>query len=357
MAETTTISSTVYWAMLSLGAANLLPWLSFLTLADYFLDIYGDNSMEFYFPAVSTTVLVGAATLNLLYGQALSFDVRVRVPTFVMAASLLAVPLVDLAMRAGLASRFGFAITLVSVLVNAFCSAVAQSSLYGLAALFGDGATQALQSGQGVMGVVSVLLRVVSNVVLAGRPSTSMFAFCSCGSALLAGSVAAYARAVWLESLSAFLVFVTCLACFPGLATSLTSPTLGSWFPLLMVAAYNCGDLFGKTLPARARLVSRRSLPAWVSAHLLFVPLFLLLLRAPAGRGGASDALPLGCTFGLGVSTGYIGCMALVLVGEHAGSAEEKELWGTASSFSLMLGLTAGSLLSFTLSAAFASPS
>ena len=106
MAETTTISSTVYWAMLSLGAANLLPWLSFLTLADYFLDIYGDNSMEFYFPAVSTTVLVGAATLNLLYGQALSFDVRVRVPTFVMAASLLAVPLVDLAMRAGLASRF-----------------------------------------------------------------------------------------------------------------------------------------------------------------------------------------------------------------------------------------------------------
>jgi len=257
------------------------------------------------------------------------------------------------------------------------------------------------------MGVVSVLLRVVSNVVLAGRPSTSMFAFCSCGSALLAGSVAAYARAVcddsvaarlaayerrrlsatatatagaldqmllpaegrpapsrwlsasevWLESLSAFLVFVTCLACFPGLATSLTSPTLGSWFPLLMVAAYNCGDLFGKTLPARARLVSRRSLPAWVSAHLLFVPLFLLLLRAPAGRGGASDALPLGCTFGLGVSTGYIGCMALVLVGEHAGSAEEKELWGTASSFSLMLGLTAGSLLSFALSAAFASPS
>jgi len=304
---------------------------------------------------------------------------------------------------------------------------------------------------------------------------------------------------VWLESLSAFLVFVTCLACFPGLATSLTSPTLGSWFPLLMVAAYNCGanlcpgrtlpagaqpasprplptlgDLFGKTLPARARLVSRRrlpaaahasaphapphrtrpptsshspagpfrllcprgprtdtgpppwpgrgglvaarplhgrhsrgvgpaqrprrrggrlpragatvdatptppplssrralrsralslaapprrrSLPAWVSAHLLFVPLFLLLLRAPAGRGGASDALPLGCTFGLGVSTGYIGCMALVLVGEHAGSAEEKELWGTASSFSLMLGLTAGSLLSFALSAAFASPS
>jgi len=49
--------------------------------------------------------------------------------------------------------------------------------------------------------------------------------------------------------------------------------------------------------------------------------------------------------------------MALVLVGEHAGSAEEKELWGTASSFSLMLGLTAGSLLSFALSAAFASPS
>ena len=51
--------------------------------------------------------LVGAATLNLLYGQALSFDVRVRVPTLVMAASLLAVPLVDLAMRAGLASRGG----------------------------------------------------------------------------------------------------------------------------------------------------------------------------------------------------------------------------------------------------------
>ena len=53
---------------------------------------------------------------------------------------------------------------------------------------------------------------------------------------------------VWAEGLTAFLTFAVCLACFPGLSTSFRSHTLGlgSWFPLLMVALYNSGDLIGK---------------------------------------------------------------------------------------------------------------
>ena len=41
--------------------------------------------------------------------------------------------------------------------------------------------------------------------------------------------------------------------------------------------------------------------------------------------------------------------MALVLAGEHEGSSEDKEAWGTASSFSLTFGLAVGSFFALAL--------
>ena len=66
------ISGRVRMAMLALDAANLLPWLSFLSLADYFQTLYGSNAMKFAFPPVLTSVLVCTTAFNLAFGSELS---------------------------------------------------------------------------------------------------------------------------------------------------------------------------------------------------------------------------------------------------------------------------------------------
>ncbi len=408
------LSRTSHACVVLLGAANLLPWMAFLSMADYFTDTYHSNQMEYSFPALSTAVLVATSTLVLTVGAQFSFDARILLPSVVMAGAMLAVPLIDLLLRARiLTTSLAFSLTLTAVFFNAFSSSVAQNSLYGLAGVLGDGATQALQTGTGAMGVVSVLLRALTKAMPNVSSSGSMWVFCVSGSVILLISAGAYTamgrdpsissrlvaiearraaadadatalraaaeqmlpadgkrmeeggargappplspvakalgslRDVWVECASVFTCFVVCLACFPGLSTSFVSRDwhIGSWFPLLMVAMYNVGDLVGKALPASVRLIELRTLPWWVLAHVTFLPLFLLLSQRQQLPGLLGcDLLPTVVVFALGVSTGYIGCMSLVLVAEHeGGTPEQKESWGMASSFSLMMGLTVGS--------------
>ena len=408
------LTRAVYAAVVLLGAANLLPWMAFLTMADYFDQTYRSNAMEYYFPTVSTFVLVITSTLVLAYGNRFSFDARILLPSVIMSILVLAVPLVDLLLSSKIIDpNLGFVITLASVFFNAFCSSVAQNSLYGLAGVLGDGATQALQTGTGMMGVISVMLRAITKWVPNLSSSGSMWIFCLSGSAILLISSVGYMymvrdptissrlaaievrrlasnlvengsvreailpasdkveqgishsdmkpslraspvlhaisslRKVCLECVSVFLVFVVCLACFPGLSTSFVSLdwNLGTWFPLLMVAMYNIGDLIGKASPSSIRLIDARTLPIWVVAHFFFLPFFLILsfYRERLPTFLQTDLVPTLSVFTLGVSTGYIGCMCLILTSEHNGSPEQKESWGMASSFSLMLGLTVGS--------------
>ena len=96
----------------------------------------------------------------------------------------------------------------------------------------------------------------------------------------------------------------------PGLTTSLVSSQgLGSWFPLLLVAAYNTGDLIGKSAPSVARMITRPMLPVCAMLHCLFIPALLLLshpqyLPVAAMR---TDMFAAAVIFKLGVSTGYLG--------------------------------------------------
>ena len=118
-------------AMTLLGAGFLVPWMTFLALADYFTDLYGGNSMEFSFPAVSTAGLVTTSALLLVIGPRLSFDVRIAWPVFAMCLLMLAVPLLDLAIGIGVMSRgMGFVLTLAAVMLNAIFSASALSLIH-----------------------------------------------------------------------------------------------------------------------------------------------------------------------------------------------------------------------------------
>ena len=93
-----------YSGLLLLGAANLVPWMAFLSLSDYFTTLYHSNAMEFWFPAFSTSALIASSATLLFVGSSLSFNARIAVPTLFMALLMLVVPAVDVA-RAYRAAR------------------------------------------------------------------------------------------------------------------------------------------------------------------------------------------------------------------------------------------------------------
>ncbi|KAL1523809.1 hypothetical protein AB1Y20_018731 [Prymnesium parvum] len=394
-------ASLVYFSFVLLGCANLVPWQTNLALADYYAARYGSNVMEFAFPAVSTSVLLLTCAVLVCFGARLSFELRIVACTVVMAAALMVVPLVDALLSLHVISEAtGFWLTMIAVSLNAMCSASAQNALYALASLVGDTATQALQTGNGIVGLIAVLLRVATKLGLGFTPSVWLFSLVAAASLLfsLAGykavtthdsiaatlgtherrrsqlavgeggtlqqamleggapkrvSAAATLRLVWLEAGSVFLVFFVCLTCFPGLTTSIVSTTwgLGSWYPIVLIASYNVADFVGKSLPARVRLFGRSALPCCVLCHAFFVPIFLLLVQPqllPSWLQG--DLLPVLIVAALGLCTGYIGCMCLMLGAEQGRGAEESESVGMVTSFCLMLGLSAGSNLGLFIS-------
>ena len=87
-------------------------------------------------------------------------------------------------------------------------------------------------------------------------------------------------------------------------------------------------DLAGKALPGAVRLIrTRAALLCCVGCHVGFVPLFLGALhaqRAAPASAPLSDAVPMALALSLGVSSGYLGCTALMLASEREGDAELK---------------------------------
>ena len=330
------MSNAVHWAFVALGACNLIPWVSFLAIGDYFAATYGSNAMEFAFPATSTTTLVITSALVLAVGHQLPFWARIPLPTALSGLCMLGVPLLDLCMRAELISLgVAWDATVLVVFLSTATYATAHNSLYALGGLAGGSATQALQMGFGIIGVVSVGLRALTKLGLG--ESASMWLFCVSGAACMLLSLLAYAaiaadaevaprvrtheaerrrRAaasasgtlsakllpsgaeaaevrwrgvvahVWREATAAYLVFTVTLTCFPGLSTSFASHEwgMGGWYSLALVGLYSAGDLAGKTLPASVRLFGSDQLLGAVGGHWCFVPAFLLLLRAQASK-------------------------------------------------------------------------
>lgn len=282
----------VYMSFVMLGAANLVPWQANLALADYYAARYSSNVMEFAFPAASTSVLLATCAVLVVIGSRLSFDIRIATTTLLMSAAILVVPVVDLLLNLGVISTSsGFWVTILSVAVNAMCSASAQNALYALASVVGDTATQALQMGNGMVGLLAVILRVLTMIGL--NPTASVWIFCLLSSGSLLLSLGAYnsvtksdrcgeslrtherrraqrsksgdsslkdpmlaaaaqggvsilstIRLVWIESSCVLLVFLVCLTCFPGLTTSITSTSwnLGRHAPVAIFPHSPCAS-------------------------------------------------------------------------------------------------------------------
>ena len=141
---------------------------------------------------------------------------------------------------------------------------------------------------------------------------------------------------------------------FPGLATSLRSKTLslGSYFPILVVAAYNLSDLLGKAF-GNFVVPKRSGLVVLVSLQAAAIPLIILSKYADDVRVCEyafcllfkNDVTKLLLVAYLGGLTGYTSTSALILAPQSVTTSQEKNFCGRFMTLALISGLLAGSVV------------
>lgn len=146
----------------------------------------------------------------------------------------------------------------------------------------------------------------------------------------------------WLGS-ALLLIYVVTLAIFPGFLTEdVKSDSLGDWYPIMLVALYNVGDLVGKWATAVHLVENHPVLIAGCVARLLFFPLFAVCLHGPAPL---RTELPVAVlTVLLGMTNGYL-TSALLIVAPKAVLIEETETTGMVMALFLVVGLAFGSII------------
>lgn len=142
----------------------------------------------------------------------------------------------------------------------------------------------------------------------------------------------------WQSALAMVITYVITLSIFPGvLSEDIQSAELGSWYPILLITAFNISDLLGKNIPFCGLAPSPRSLLACSLLRVVFVPAFLF-----AGRhaGGVVSLMAL-LTVSLGFSNGLLTALLMTLAPASVECGEEG-LVENIMVFSLVLGLTLG---------------
>ncbi|TVU38437.1 hypothetical protein EJB05_11808 [Eragrostis curvula] len=104
-------------------------------------------------------------------------------------------------------------------------------------------------------------------------------------------------------ALDVFLIYMLTLSVFPGfLAEDVGSHSLGSWYPLVLIATYNAWDLIGRYLPLikHIKLTSRKGLLVAVLSQFVLLPAFYYAAKCRA------EGWMIVLASVLGLSNGYL---------------------------------------------------
>lgn len=140
------------------------------------------------------------------------------------------------------------------------------------------------------------------------------------------------------------IIYVVTLSIFPGvLAEDLQSDKFGSWFPVLLIATFNCADCLGKWLPAlpTLELASIKAIAACSAGRVFFIPLFYI-----AANSGASVGFIGILTVLLGVSNGFL-TSAAFLAAPKLVAPVDADLCGNIMVLALVVGLCIGAACGF----------
>ncbi|KAF6258945.1 nucleoside transporter-domain-containing protein [Scenedesmus sp. NREL 46B-D3] len=323
-----------------LGSGILAPWNAFITAADYFEAVFPGRHMDRLFTVAYLPVCL------LMLGLLIKFNSLPGRPRILFSFAgfvliMLAVPLIDLSFvgQEGSGPDSALTVVLLAVVLVGVLDGLSQGAIFADAAALPPQYTHAVVGGTASSGVIICLLRIATKAALpptrAGlRKSTAIYFSISGGITLCCfavyyavlprlGVVRYHKRALQLGVLS----------------EDIQSADLGSWYPILLITAFNISDLVGKNIPFCGLTPSPRTLLACSLLRVVFVPAFLL-----AGRhaGGVASLMAL-LTVSLGFSNGLLTALLMTLAPASVECGEEG-LVESIMVFSLVLGLTLGAL-------------
>lgn len=383
----------VYFIMLLQGAGTLFPWNAFISAPDYFNTLYGESTLLYLATAYSISNLLGLL-LMVLFGSKLSLMLKVVPPYIVSFLVLVTIPVLGFCHVNGVA---GFSITLTLVFLTAVCTALLQGGIFGFAGMLPPIYIQALMSGNGIAGVATSIIRVITKLTIESKKpvtlqqlnlSAAIYFFVSAAVILLGiisyfvmgrtpfaqsfmkkqqkqkqldssersllgnnetqeqqkPSVFAVMKKIWHMCFLITFVFSVSLAIFPGISVTIQTsygPTsvMADWLPVLMIVIFNVFDFIGRTLPRFVVLFGEKSVVIPVMFRVVLLPLFILCIYP---RVITHDVFPFIFMGILSLSNGYLSSIIMMtapgLVAPH-----EKELTGTLMTFFLLLGICIGS--------------
>ncbi|KAF1896954.1 hypothetical protein Lal_00034655 [Lupinus albus] len=374
-----------------IGLGYLLPWNAFITAVDYFSYLYPDVSVDRIFGVVYMVVSLIGIFLIILYSHKSDAFLRINVGFTLFLISLLSVPLLDGFYVKGQVRFYdGFYVTAVSVGLAGVADALVQASIVGSAGQLPQRYMQAVIAGTAASGVLVSALRIFTKVVYSQDASglrKSANLYFSVSIVIVFISMVLYnivhtlpvikyynqlkiqavtegeedigplSGSVWRSSVwntvgrikwcgfGIVLIYVVTLAIFPGYITQdVHSQLLKDWYPILLIAGYNVGDLLGKCLTAVYPLQNAKIAIGSCLARFLFFPLFLGCLHGPKFFRTEIPVTILTCL--LGITNGYL-TSVLMIIAPTIVKLQHAETAGIVSVLFLVFGLAAGSIIAW----------
>eukprot|EP01107_Rhizomastix_libera_P002220 TRINITY_DN13928_c0_g1_i1.p2 TRINITY_DN13928_c0_g1~~TRINITY_DN13928_c0_g1_i1.p2 ORF type:complete len:464 (-),score=124.90 TRINITY_DN13928_c0_g1_i1:1527-2882(-) len=375
-----------YAIFVLLGVGVLLPWNAFIMAIDYFLVIYQDKEFAFIMTLAYNYFGVAFLLLSIFFASRFSFNLRMHLFLLLDLLCLLIVPISAVA----LSSTPSKYITYLCVGLCGAASAVLSGTTFGLAAIVHFKNITALMVGQGIAGIISSLIRIITKASLPATKdgyltsgiiffsiSGLIIVMCMIGyyvldrlpetraaiarsrtsteSAMLLGAEKAtkvnplvVLKKIWVDTFAVFMVFFVTLTLFPGLTNLITSThkSLGDWFGVINTSVFIIAEFIGRSMPQYQSLRFGRKY-LWLQSLIRLV--FFPLLYMSICRVFNSDFYAYVTMFLFALSNGYTSTMAMS-VGPELVPQKEKEMAGIIMSFflnfSILLAAHFGLLLS-----------
>jgi len=387
--------------MIVCGAGFLFPFNTFIVASDFWEQRYAKYNPEFYIPLV----YIWVGNLFLVINTFFIMDKirpynRIRLGFLFFILGFMLFPVIEESvLHHGLSREGGFYSLLLAVVMPAIGTGFQQGTYYGIASVLGQNYTIAMMLGETVAGFVVSLIRIITKAAFNEDTVSveSTYIFLGISSLFVVGCIVMsekafktefidilfgqefnqlkdhlsqdpvdenatnaepkimdVAKKIKLPLIAVTLAFFVQLVLFPGVVTTRTQGSLGTWMSVVTIFAFNFGDMLGRLLPFAPikRLSpeswSEKSLVWFAVIELLFIPL-IMLCSVPYGNPLIPGDWPLIIfTFLLAISSGYLGTLAMVL-GPELCLDKEKEAAGNLMNLGLFLGLSLGVTLSLAL--------